>query len=46
MSAGETAITLVVLILFIYIIYTTAKKQSLRDTWDEITELFRKKGET
>ena len=40
MSGWDGVITLTVLLGLLYIIYTRIKKQDLKDTWEELRELF------
>lgn len=40
MSTTQTFITIFVITLIAFIIYTRIKKQDLKDTWEEIKELF------
>ena len=44
MTILDTVITLVILLGIGYLIYTRLKNQDLRDTFDEIKNLFSRKG--
>ena len=46
MTVLDTVITLVILLGIGYLIYTRIKNQDLRDTFDEIKNLFSRKGGT
>ena len=45
MALTDTLITVLVILLLGFIIYNRAKKQSIRETIDEIREIFTKKPE-
>ena len=40
MSVGESLTTIGILLGLVFIVYTRMKKQDLKDTWNEIKELF------
>ena len=40
MSGWDGLIALVVILGILYIVYTRVKNQDLKDTWEEIKELF------
>jgi len=44
MTLGETLITISVLAALVIIIYTRVKKQNLKDTLEEIKDIFTRKG--
>jgi len=46
MTLGETLITISVLAALVIIIYTRVKKQNLKDTLEEVKDIFTRKGGT